>query len=72
MLGASLIFLIMIIVVIGVPCVGIGFIGYHMMTRLGRYPSKTPAITLSVFIKLVVIEVISFALLIAFFRIFSD
>jgi len=40
-----------------------------LINQLGRYPSRTPAIQLSVVLKLVVLEVVSWTLLLLFFKI---
>ncbi len=56
-------------VIIMIPCVGIGWTGWQMINKLGRFPSKTPAIQMSVLFQLIFIEVISLTLLIAFFKI---
>ena len=57
-------------IVIAIPCVGIAWIGWGLLSRLGQYPSKTPAIQLSIVIKLVLLEVVSATLIMLFFQIF--
>lgn len=70
MLGPTgLIFVGVFFVCIAIPCVGVAWLGKNMLNRLGRYPSKTPAIQLSVAFKLVIIEIVSFTLLLTFFKI---
>ena len=59
-------------VVLLVPCLGISIIGYKMINKLGYYPSKTPAIQLSILFKLIAIEVASLTLLLIFFQIFAQ
>jgi TRAP-type C4-dicarboxylate transport system permease small subunit len=66
--GAAAVFVIIFYVLILIPCIGIGWLGWDLLSRLGRYPSKTPAIQLSVLFKLVVIEVLSMTLILAFFK----
>ena len=69
MSAPALIFVLIFFVLIGIPCVGIGWIGFKLIEKLGRYPSKTPAIHMSALFKLIVIEVVSTTLLLAFFKI---
>jgi len=69
--GAALVFVLIFYVLILLPCVGVGWLGWDLITRLGRYPSKTPAIQLSMLFKLVVVEVVSLTLILAFFKVLS-
>jgi len=66
----SLIFTAIYAALVIVPCFLIAMIGRKMIERLGQYPSQAPAIQLSIFLKLVVIEIISFTCLIGFYHIF--
>ena len=67
----SLVFIFIVIfwVIMLIPCIGIGWIGLKLINKLGRYPSKTPAIQMNILFKLVFIEVISLTLLIGFFKV---
>ncbi len=65
----ALIFIGIFFVLMLIPTVGIAWIGWRLIERLGRYPSKTPAIQLSVVFKLVVVEVVSMTLLLVFFKV---
>ena len=65
----AFIFIIIFWVIMLIPCIGIGWIGLKLINKLGRYPSKTPAIQMNVLFKLIFIEVISFTLLIGFFKV---
>ncbi len=56
-------------VLIAIPCVGVAWLGTKMINQLGRYPSKTPAIQLSVVLKLTVLEIGSWTMLLLFFKI---
>ena len=67
----SFIFASVYAVIILVPCVLVAWIGRKMIRQLGQYPSKTPAIQMSIFIQLVAIEVATFTLMIGFFRTFE-
>lgn len=53
------------------PCVGVAFIGFKMIEKLGQHPSKTPAIQLSIFLQLVATEVVCFTLILLYFRVLS-
>jgi len=66
--GVALIFILFYWTVILIPAVGTCWIGRSLINRLGRWPSKTPAIQMSILFKLVVLEVVSFTLLLAFFK----
>jgi len=69
MKGAALAFVAIFFILITIPCVGVGWVGYRLMTRLGRFPSKTPAIQMSVLFKLIILEVVSWTLLLLFFKV---
>lgn len=58
--------------IIIIPCALIGLIGRNMINKLGRYPSKTPAIQMSVLFQLFVIEIIGFVGLIGFYNFFAE
>ncbi len=63
------IFIIIYFIMIAVPCIGVGWLGYKLITKLGRYPSKTPAIQLGIMIKLIIVEVVSLTAILLFFKI---
>ena len=67
----SLIFSSIFAFIVLVPCVLVALIGRNMIRQLGQYPSKTPAIQMSIFLKLVTIEVVTFIMMIGFFRTFE-
>lgn len=69
---AALMLIGVFIFVIGLPCVGTAFLGVKMVKRLANYPSKTPVIHLSVVSQLVVLELISFGLLLLLYHILAD
>ena len=69
--GESFIFFAVYSVLIIVPCVLVAWIGRDMITRLGKAPTETSVIQMSIVGKLVTIEVITFTLMIVFFRFFS-
>jgi len=69
--GESFIFAVIFAFIILVPCVLVAFIGTRMIDRLGRYPTKTPVIQMSILVPLVAIEIVTFALMLGFYRFFS-
>ena len=69
--GESFIFLSVYALIILIPCGLITIIGRRMISELGRYPSRSPSIHMSILFKLVIIEVATFASLLGFFKIFS-
>jgi len=68
MANVAAVFILIFYVMIIIPCVGVSVIGYKLIDKLGRFPSKTPAIQMGVLVKLVVVEVVSFTLLLSFFK----
>ncbi len=67
----GVILLCLILLAVGLPSIGAGWLGKHLIDGLGRYPSKAPVIQMSIFIKLIVLEVVSFTLLLGVFKILS-
>ncbi len=67
----AFIFAIVFAPIIIIPCVLVALMGRKMIDQLGRYPTQTPIIQMSIFWKLVVVEIITFFCLIAFFQFFS-
>jgi hypothetical protein len=57
--------------IVGLPCVFVTIFGTKMINDLGNFPTKTAKIQVGVLWKLVLVEVVSFALLTVFFRLFS-
>jgi hypothetical protein len=66
--NVAFIFAIIFYVLMLIPCIGVGWLGKNMLDRLGRFPSKTQAIQMSVLFKLIVIEVVSITLILCFFK----
>jgi hypothetical protein len=64
----ALLFMSVFWILMAIPCVGVTWLGKNLIDRLGRYPSKTTAIQMSVFFKLIVIEVVSVTLILIFFK----
>jgi hypothetical protein len=68
----ALIFALVFIPIIIIPCVLVCLVGRKMIEELGMRPSQTPIIQMSIFGKLVAIEVVTFALLIGFYQFFTS
>ncbi|MDP8265943.1 MAG: hypothetical protein P9M07_03250 [Candidatus Aceula meridiana] len=69
---ASLILVLSFFVVIALPCIGVCVLGWKLARRIAFYPSKTPAIQLSILLKLTLLEIISFSLLLILYHILAD
>jgi hypothetical protein len=65
----AVVFIFIFLVLMAIPCAGVAVIGYRLITRLGTFPSKTPALQMSVLLRLIVLEVVSFTLLLVFFKV---
>ena len=60
-----------VLVIIAVPCVFISVLGYKMLNKLAYYPSKNPAIQMSILGWLIVVEVVSVTLLLIFYQVLT-
>ena len=69
MTSTALFFILIFYILMLIPCLGVGWIGYKLITRLGRYPSKTPAIQVGIMLKLIIVEVVSLTLILLMFKI---
>ncbi len=67
--SAALLFIVIYFIMISIPCLGVGWLGYKLITKIGRYPSKTPAIQLGIMMKLIIIEIVSLTVILVFFKI---
>ena len=67
----GVVFILIFLFLIVLPCTGVAWIGYRMIHRLGQFPSKTPEIQLSIFFQLIAIELVYFGMIYVFIRIFS-
>ena len=70
--GEVIVFVVIFYCIIGIPCFLIVVIGRDLIDKLGRFPSRTPAIQLSVAFKLIVLEIFTFGALIAFHNFFYN
>ena len=67
----AFIFAIVFAPIVIIPCILVAIMGRKMIDQLGLRPTQTPIIQMSIFWKLVMIEVVTFLFLIAFFQFFS-
>ena len=67
--STMVVFVLIFTVLIAIPCVGIAWLGTRFINKLGRFPSKTPAIQMSIVFKLLLLEIVSWTLLLLFFKI---
>lgn len=68
--GASLLFALIYGTIIVIPCVIIAVKGKRLIDNLGRFPTKAPGIQMSSLWWLVLVEAVTFASLISFYRYF--
>ena len=68
----GLIFIAIFMVVIAIPCVLVSFLGSRLIYQLGQYPTKSGKQNLDMALPLLGSMVVSFGLLFAFYRYFSD
>lgn len=67
--SAAFIFIAIFFILILIPSLGVGWLGFKLIQKLGRWPSKTPAIQLDVLVKLAIVEVVSLTLILLLFKI---
>ncbi|MBP9854358.1 MAG: hypothetical protein KBD53_05785 [Candidatus Omnitrophica bacterium] len=67
----STIFCIVFGLIVLIPCVIIALYGRKTINRMGQNPSQIPAIQMETFVPLLIIGVVTFASLIAFYNVFS-
>ncbi|MFT7538287.1 MAG: hypothetical protein ACI9F2_000430 [Lysobacterales bacterium] len=65
------VFIFIFALIVLIPCTLVAFLGRKTIKKLGQYPTNSPAIQMSVLIWLVIIEIATFMLLIAFFNFFE-
>ena len=70
--GETIVLALIYSTIIIIPCILVGLLGRKMINKLGYFPSKTPAIQMSIFLQLVVIEFATFGMLMGFYHFFSS
>ena len=68
----GLIFIIVFLIVMAIPCAAIAYFGSKLIAELGQYPSKSAKIQLSMALPLLGTMILSFGIFAVFFHIFSD
>ena len=68
----ALIFVSIFAVIVWVPCYFVLLIGRNMLDEVGRLPTRIPAIQAKALFKLIIVEVMAFFLLTAFYRVFAN
>jgi len=66
------IFIGMILLIVGLPCLLTAILGTRLIDEIGNRPSSSARLHMGVCLKLLLVEIFSFAMLVVFFRIFSD
>lgn len=65
-------FILIFLVIIGLPCVAIGVLGPKLINHIGQHPLRSSRMQMKVCLQLLGIELFSFFLLWAFFDAFVD
>lgn len=68
----GLIFCMVFLVVIAVPCVLIAFLGSRLIENLGQYPTRGAKAQLEMALPLLGTMFFSFGMLVVFYKFFSD
>ena len=69
---SALILLGLFVLIVAIPCVGVSILGCKLANRLSFYPSKTPAIQIGILWKLILLQIISFSLLLILYHVLAD
>ena len=67
----GVVFILIFSTIIGVPCFAVAVIGTRMVNDLGNFPTKSAGIQSRACWKVLLIELVSFFLLAAFFHFFN-
>lgn len=68
----GLIFIAIFMVVIAIPCVLVSLLGSRLIYQLGQYPTKSGKVNVDLALPLLGSMIVSFGVLFAFYRYFSD
>lgn len=69
--GTSLVLIGLFFLAVNIPCIAIVWLGNKFFDQIGRYPSKTPAIQMSIALNIIMIEVVAFTLFLILFKVLS-
>lgn len=67
----SLIFVGVFALIVLIPCAIIAIMGRKAINEMGRYPTRIPLIQSKMMLPLIFVDVITFALLLGFYNVFS-
>lgn len=70
--GEIFIFIFILSCIVLIPCILVVMLGTKMINQLGRYPTKTPIIQMSIFFPLVLIEFFAFGAFVLFYNAFGS
>ena len=68
----GLIFIGCFFVMVGLPCLLTAILGTKLIDNLGQWPSRSARLQIGICIQLLLVEIFTFAMLAAFYRVFSD
>jgi hypothetical protein len=68
----GLIFIGCFFVMVGLPCLLTAILGTRLIDNLGQWPSRSAKLQLGICVQLLLVEIFTFAMLAAFYRVFSD
>ncbi|HLF19094.1 MAG TPA: hypothetical protein VI749_09460 [Candidatus Omnitrophota bacterium] len=71
LVSEAVIFIAVFSIVVMLPCYFVVMIGRDMIDQIGQFPTMAARIQLKALFKLVAVELVSFFLLIAFYRVFA-
>lgn len=66
------VFIVIFLIVMVIPCVLIAFLGSRLINQLGQYPTRSVKANMDMALPVLGSMVLSFGLLAAFYRFFSD
>lgn len=68
----GLTFIGIMLFIVGVPCIAVSILGTKLIDHIGQYPTKSARLQMSVCVQLLAVEIVSFLMLAAFFKVFSN
>ena len=67
--STSIVLMCLFFLAVNIPCIAVAWLGSKFIGEIGRFPSKTAAIQMSICFKLLVIEVAAFTFILVLFKI---
>ena len=68
----SLIFAAVFAVLIIVPCILVTLMGRKFIDKLGRFPTQTAFIQIGIFLRLLILEIVTFTCILGFYQFFTS